>query len=147
MIVEKYPEPINSPEAGHVYRVDEFGNQIRMEHEIWLHMGREVPRGYEVFHKNGHTFDNRRPNLSLRPIDARKFSLGIFPTQEENTMARNILQIILNSDNAKLEEATPTEPILFWHVVRALQNQGVSMRQPDIEIYKADCKRILHLEF
>jgi hypothetical protein len=90
--------------------------------------------------------DNRRGNLGLRPIDPRRFFLGIFPTLDENINARNILRVILQGDKAELEAAETPEPGLFWDVIRELQKQGMSMMQTDVEGYKADCRKVLGMQ-
>ena len=143
----KYPTPPEQSEAGYVYRLDDYGNQIRMEHEIWLKMHGAIPRGYQVFHKNGQTLDNRRANLALRPIDLRLFAVNTFDTQANNIGARNILRVIVNGKAAEIDRAEPPEPVLFWDVIRSLQKQGLSMRQADVETYKAECKELLEIRF
>src|SRR5262249_24725886 len=107
VIFGKYRMPPEPHEVTGVYacRLDEFRNLIRLEYELWLHAFGSIPRGYEVFHKNGMMLDNRRINLGLRPVDPRKYSVGIFPTLDENINARNILRVILQGEEAKLEEA------------------------------------------
>jgi hypothetical protein len=148
LIIGKYEPP---PEArditnAHAYRVDEFGNRITMEHEIWERHRGKIPRGFEVFHKNGHNLDNRRQNLGLRPIDPRRYAVRVFPTREENIAAKNIFRVILNGDQANLEEGGIFEPILFWEVVRELQRQGMSMKQEDVEAHKRECDRVLQVD-
>jgi hypothetical protein len=145
----KYPsEPKpNKVSDAYAYRMDEFGNQIKLEHQLWATKIGEIPRGYEVFHKNGHTLDNRRENLGLRPIDPKRFSIAIFPTEEENAAARNIFRIILDGEAATLEEIEPPEPILFWKVIRLLQEQGMSMRREEIEAFKLDSQKLLSMDF
>jgi Domain of unknown function (DUF4365)/HNH endonuclease len=140
------PEPDQIGSA-YAYRVDEFGNQIKLEHALWLRAMGEIPRGHEVFHKNGNALDNRRHNLGLRPIDPRRFTLGVFPTREENTAARNVFRVILNGEAATLEEVEPPEPILFWKVIRLLQEQGMSMSREDVDAYKMDSQKLLLIEF
>jgi hypothetical protein len=148
LIIGKYETP---PEASaitdlHAYRVDEFGNRITMEHEIWERRYGKIPRGFEVFHKNGQSLDNRGDNLSLRPIDSRRFNIGVFSTLEENIAARNVFRVILSGDQAKLERDLKIEPILFWEVIRELQRQGMSMKQEDVEAYKRECIRVLQVD-
>jgi len=138
------PDKTSSPYA---YRVDEFGNQIKMEHELWVRAMGAIPRGYEVFHKNGQALDNRRQNLGVRPVDPRRFSLAVFATRQENIAARNIFRVILNGEAATLENVEPPEPILFWRVIRLLQEQGMSMKREDVDTYKMDSQRLLQIEF
>lgn len=128
------------------YRVDEYGNQIRMEHEIWVHNHGRVPSGFEVFHKNGHSLDNRDENLGLRPIETRRFRLGIFPAMEENANARKIFEVMVHGEKAVGEKSEPPDAILFWRVVRELQDQGLSMMQEDVEAYKARCAELLNID-
>ena len=142
---QSLPEPDQI--SGYAYRVDDFGNQIKMEHEIWLRASGKIPRGYEVFHKNGDALDNRRENLGLRPIEPRKFSLGVFPTREENIAARNVFRVVLDGEKATFEEGEPPEPILFWRVIRLLQEQGMSMSREDVDIYKMDSRKLLLIDF
>ena len=138
----------NEIEAVFAVRVDEFGNTIHMEHEIWeLHAG-EVPRGYEVFHKNGHTLDNRNRNLAIRPIDPNRFFVEIFSAREERINARNILNVIIYGKPAKIEASGESpSPMFFWEVIRLLQKQNMSMKPKQIEVYKKDCAKLLGLEF
>jgi hypothetical protein len=129
-------------------RVDEFGNTIHLEHEVWeLHAG-DVPRGYEVFHKNGLTLDNRSHNLAIRPIDPNRFFVELFPAGEERINARNILNVIIYGKAAKIEASneSPT-PMFFWEVIRLLQKQDMSMKPKQIEAYKEDCATLLGLQF
>lgn len=130
----------------HAYRVDEFGNQIRMEHEVWVLHNGPIPVGFEVFHKNGVTLDNRDSNIGLRPIEPRRFRLGIFPTMEENIGARNILEAMVRGEKAVFEKSDPPEPVLFWRVIRELQDQGLSMMQEDVEAYKVRCIEYLRMD-
>jgi hypothetical protein len=130
----------------HAYRVDEFGNQIRMEHEVWVLHNGPIPGGFEAFHKNGVTLDNRDSNIGLRPIEPRRFRLGIFPTVEENIGARNILEAMVRGEKAVFEKSDPPEPVLFWRVIRELQDQGLSMMQGDVEAYKVRCMEYLHMD-
>lgn len=127
-----------------VYRLDDFGNMIRIEHEIWLSYN-ELARGFEVFHRDGQTFDNRRGNLAIRQIDPRKYNVEIFPTIGENSAARDVFRVILNGKPNKLEMEQVPETSQFWDIVRSLQKQGISMRQVDIDIYKKDCVRLLDM--
>jgi hypothetical protein len=143
----KYPTPPEPSEGGYAYRLDEYGNQIRMEHEIWLMMHGAIPRGYEVFHKNGQMLDNRRDNLALRPIDPRSFAVNTFDTQADNISARNILRVIVNGKDAEIDPTEPPEPMLFWDVIRSLQKQGMSMMQSDVARYKAECEELLGIRF
>lgn len=143
----KYPTPPEQSEGGFAYRLDDYGNQIHMEHEIWLRMHGSIPRGYEVFHKNGQTLDNRRENLALRPIDPRIFAVNAFDGPAENISARNILRVIINGREAEIDTTKPPEPVLFWDVIRSLQKQGMSMTQADVEAYKAECRELLEMRF
>ena len=128
-------------------RVDEFGNSIHMEHEIWEMRAGDMPRGYEVFHKNGMTLDNRDTNLAIRPIDPHKFLVEVFRTSEENTNARRILDIVIRGETALEEPKEPPTPMLFWDVVRLLQKQNMSMTQKQVEVYKKDCAIKLGIGF
>ena len=128
-------------------RVDEFGNSIHLEHEIWEMRAGDVPRGYEVFHKNGMTLDNRNTNLAIRPIDPNKFLVEVFRTPEENINARRILDIIIRGETALEEPKEPPTPMLFWDVVRLLQRQNMSMKQRQVEVYKKDCATKLGIGF
>ena len=118
-----------------------------MEHQIWLHLHGSIPRGYEVFHKNGQMLDNRRVNLALRPIDPRNYAVNTFENQGENISARNILRVIIHGKAAEIDLTEPPEPMLFWDVIRSLQKQGMSMMQSDVETYKADCAELLEIDF
>jgi hypothetical protein len=130
----------------HAYRVDEYGNQIRMEHEVWMPHNGSIPGGFEVFHKNGATLDNRDFNLGLRPIEPRRFRLGIFPTMEESIGARNIFEAMVRGEKAVFEKSDQPDPVLFLRVIRELQDQGLSMMQEDVEAYKARCIEYLHMD-
>ena len=126
------------------YRLDDFGNMIRMEHQIWLMMHGELARGFEVFHK-GHPLDNRRNNLAIRQIDPRIYNVEFFPTAAENSAARDVFRVIINEKPEKLERTQIPEMTTFWDVVRNLQKQGMSMRQEDVETYKNDCHSLLDM--
>jgi hypothetical protein len=151
LVIGKHEPPpdIGNVANRHAYRVDEFGNRITMEHEVWERHRGKIPSGFEVFHKNGQTLDNRRDNLGLRPIDPRRFTVGIFPSIADNIAARNIFRVILHGDQATQEDgaAAIVEPILFWEVIRELQRQGMSMKQEDVEAYKRECIKVLQIEF
>ena len=59
---------------------------------------------------------------------------------------RNILQVISNGDQARVEKSDIFEPIMFWDVIREVQRQGMSMKQEDVEANKRECIRVLQVD-
>jgi hypothetical protein len=57
------------------------------------------------------------------------------------------VQAIVSGRDAKVDPGgCHPNPMLFWHVIRLLQEQNMSMKQCQIEIYKRDSAEVLGIE-
>ena len=130
----------------YAYSTDENGKVIFLHNLIWeLHHG-PIPQGYQVYHINGNTLDNRSDNLDImKTID--NFDIEGFQKEIEEYQARNILSLILEGSNAEIEDVPPPPRAMLYKIIDELKKNGWNADDDEMSRIKADMGEILGIQF
>jgi len=143
---ERFEEFLSKNKLAYAYSIDENGKVVFMHNLIWESHHGQIPRGYQVYHVNGNTMDNRSDNLDImRTID--NFDIEGFQKEIDESQAHNILSVILEGRNAELRDV-PTPPCtMFYRIVKELMESGWSASSKEMTRIKRDMERRLGMEF
>jgi len=130
-----YQEYLESDDVGYVYRIDEEGKVIFLHNVVWERAHGPIPRGYQVYHINGNTLDNRRENLDIMKIKD-VFNLGEYETEIEAAQAYNIGALITEGPSAELNDVPPPTFDTYEKVLSMLKNQGWTANDTEISQLK-----------
>jgi hypothetical protein len=140
-LFEEYQEANN---VGFVYSTDENGKVIFMHNLIWESHHGSIPKGYQVFHVNGNTLDNRSNNLDIiKTVEA--FPLEEFQLEIEEKQAYNILAVITQGNEAEFKDVPPPPKSMFERVVNDLRKQGWSASEDEMNQLKKSLNAILDM--
>lgn len=143
---ENFEGYLSKNKLAYAYTTDENGIVVFMHNLIWESHHGQIPRGYQVYHVNGNTMDNRSDNLDImRTID--NFDIEGFQKEIEESQAHNILSVILEGRNADLKDVPPPPVTMFYRIVEELEKDGWSASDKEMSRIKRDMKRYLGMEF
>ncbi len=143
---ERFEEYLSKNNFAYAYSTDENGKVIFLHNFLWESDHGQIPKGYQVYHVNGNTLDNRSVNLDImKTID--NFDIEGFQKDIEKSQAQNILSIILEGRNAELMDVPPPPCAMFYKMIEELEKNGWSAGSDEIIRIKRDMERKLGMEF
>lgn len=143
---ECFEEYLLKNNLAYVYSIDQNGKVVFLHNLIWESHHGQIPRGYQVYHVNGDTLDNRSDNLDImKTID--NFDIEGFQKDIEESQAHNILSVILEGRNAELKDVPPPPSTMFYRIVKELELSGWSASSKEMARIKRDMERHLGIEF
>lgn len=140
-LFEEYQEANN---IGFVYTTGEDGKVIFMHNLIWESHHGPIPNGYQVYHVNGSTLDNRSNNLDImKTVEA--FPLEEFQLEVEEEQAYNILAVVTQGSEAELKDVPPPPKSMFERVINDLRKQGWSVNEDEMNQLKETLNAVLEM--
>ena len=121
----------------YAYTTDKEGKVIFMHNLIWEAEHGTIPKGYQVYHVNGNTLDNRRRNLDImKTFDA--FDIEGFQKEVEEAQAYNILKYITEGNDSDFKDAPPPPKALFDKIIDELKQKGWRITAKKLKELKRD---------
>jgi len=143
---ELFDDYLRKSGSVYAYTTDENGKVIFMHNLIWESHHGYIPRGYQVYHLNGNTLDNRSENLDIRKtIDT--FDLEGFQKEVEVAQAQNILTLIIEGRGAKLEDVPPPQRSMLNIILDELKKNGWSVDKKGMKKIERDMEKYLGMNF
>ncbi len=143
---ELFDDYLQKSESVYAYTTDENGKVVFMHYLIWESHHGYIPRGYQVYHINGNTLDNRSENLDIRKtIDT--FNLEGFQKEVEAAQAKNVLTLIIEGRGAKLEDVPPPPRSMLNKILVELKKNGWSVDGKGMEKIERDMEKYLGMNF
>lgn len=126
----------------YVYSIDENGKIVFLHNFIWESHHGQIPRGYQVYHINGNTMDNRSDNLDIMKT-INNFDIEGFQKDMEESQAHNILSVILEGRYADIKDVPAPPCTMFYKIVEELERSGWSANSKAMTRIKRDMERRL----
>lgn len=143
---ERFEEYLSKNELAYAYSIDENGKVVFLHNLIWESHHGQIPRGYQVYHVNGNTLDNRSDNLDImKTID--NFDIEGFQKEIDESQAHNILAVILEGRNAELRDVPPPTYTMFNRIIRELEDSGWRASSKEMNKIKKELERHLGMKF
>ncbi|GAB6172673.1 hypothetical protein JCM15765_21510 [Paradesulfitobacterium aromaticivorans] len=132
--------------VSYAYTMDKNGKVIFMHNIIWESHHGPIPKGYQVFHINGNTLDNRSKNLdiikTLEILDVDRFQKEIEALQEYN-----ILSLIVGGSEADFQDVPPPPKSMFNRIINELKAEGWNASEEEMTKIMHDLHVNLGMEF